>query len=374
MTTSADVLIIGGGVIGSSIAFNLLQDGFKGRIFVIERDSSYQFASSALAMGGVRQQFMSAVNIGLVQYSLKVLEQFPECHFRQRGYLFLATESNWEKLNRRYDIQKSLGAECEMLAVADVRRLVPELRSDDLLGGLFGPKDGYVDPRATLRAFRTRAEQLGAIYVSDKVDKIESGYAHAVKSGRIGAGRIVIAAGAYSGVVAKSAGVEVPIAPVRQQLFRCALPRPWPYEFPVVIDPGGVHWRSSPHDEIVIAKTNPDEPPGFRFGCDFDRFHQEFMPPLVHRLPEFRGLRPVFGWGGLYEMTPDHNGIIDRIPGTAGVYIAAGFSGHGLMMSAATGKLMSELIRTNKFETVDASVLSFSRFARNQLFWDEAMI
>src|SRR5437899_11358965 len=133
MTTSADILIIGGGVIGSSIAFNLLQDGFKGRIFVIERDSSYQFASSALAMGGVRQQFMSAVNIRMVQYSLKVLEQFPECHFRQRGYLFLANESNCENLRHRYETQRSLAAECQKLCIAAVRRLVPELRSHDLL-------------------------------------------------------------------------------------------------------------------------------------------------------------------------------------------------------------------------------------------------
>ena len=160
MTASADILIIGGGVIGSSIAFNLLQDGFKGRILVIERDPSYQFASSALAMGGVRQQFMSTVNIRMVQYSLKVLEHFPESQFRQRGYLFLATESTCEKLRRRHDIQKSLGAECEMLDVSDVRRLVPELRSDDLVGGLFGPKDGYVDPRATslVRAFHLSEE------------------------------------------------------------------------------------------------------------------------------------------------------------------------------------------------------------------------
>ena len=104
MTASADILIIGGGVIGSSIAFNLLQDGFKGRILVIERDPSYQFASSALAMGGVRQQFMSTVNIRMVQYSLKVLEHFPESQFRQRGYLFLATESNCEKLRRRHEV------------------------------------------------------------------------------------------------------------------------------------------------------------------------------------------------------------------------------------------------------------------------------
>jgi FAD-dependent oxidoreductase domain-containing protein 1 len=326
----------------------------------MERDSSYQFASSALAMGGVRQQFMSAINVKMVQYSLGVLERFPDCRFHQRGYLFLANESNWARLQRRYQIQKSLGAECELLTVSDIRRLVPELRCDDLVGGLFGPKDGYVDPRATLRAFRTKAEQLGAVYISAELDKVEEGPIY------------VIASGAYSGVVGQVFGLNLPITPVRQQLFRCELPRPWSYEFPVVIDPGGTHWRSSPNNEIVIAKTNPDEPPGFRFGGDLDRFHADVMPDLVRRLPEFRDLKLVFGWGGLYEMTPDHNGIIDRISDR--VYVAAGFSGHGLMMSAATGKLMSELIRTGRFQTVDASVLSLARFVRNELINDEAML
>src|SRR5262249_3360311 len=163
---TADIIIVGGGVVGSSIAFNLLQDGFKGRVVVMERDSSYQFASSALAMGGVRQQFMSNVNVKMVQYSLNVLAQSTACQFRQRGYLFLGNESNWTQLQRRYEVQKALGVECEMLTVDEIRRLVPELRCDDLLGALFGPKDGYVDPRAMLRAFRTRAEQLGATYIS----------------------------------------------------------------------------------------------------------------------------------------------------------------------------------------------------------------
>jgi FAD-dependent oxidoreductase domain-containing protein 1 len=358
--SAADIVIIGGGVVGSSVAFNLLQDGFPGKVEVVERDWTYQFASSALAMGGVRQQFMSRLNVEMVQYSLGVIAQFPECDFHQRGYLFLGNESNWDRLRRRYEIQKSFGAECELLTVADIQKLVPELRCDDLRGGLFGPKDGYVDPRATLRSFRKRAEQLGAVYRSGEVREMEPGPIY------------VIASGAYSGDVARHLGFDVPITPVRQQLFRCALPRPWDYEFPVVIDPGGTHWRSSPNNEIVIAKTNPSEPPGFRFGGDLDRFHQIVMPELTHRLPEFQGLQLIFGWGGLYEMTPDHNGIIDHIADR--VYIAAGFSGHGLMMSAATGKLMSELIRTGRFEIIDASILSLSRFARNELFWDEAMI
>ena len=355
-----DIVIIGGGVVGSSIAFNLLQDGFKGGVTVIERDSSYQFASSALAFGGVRQQFMSSLNIRMVQYSLGILAQSPECDFHQRGYLFLGNETNWDSLQRRYKIQKSLGAECQLLDVADIGKLLPELRCDDLQGGLFGPKDGYVDPRALLRAFRKRAERLGATYVSGEVRETKPGPIY------------VIAAGAYSASVARNFGVEVPITPVRQQLFRCALPRPWTYEFPVVIDPGGTHWRSYPNNEIVIAKTNPTEPPGLRFGSDLERFHQVLMPELANRFPEFRELKLVFGWGGLYEMTPDQNGIIDKISDR--LYIAAGFSGHGLMMSAATGMLMSELIRLGRFQTLDASALSLGRFKRGELFWDEAMI
>jgi len=357
---TADIIIIGGGVIGSSIALNLLADGFKGRVVVMERDSSYQFASSALAFGGVRQQFMSLANVQMVQYSLTVLGQFPECSFRQRGYLFLGNETNWSKLQYRYDTQKSLGADCELLTVSDIHRLVPELHCDDLRGGLFGPRDGYVDPRALLRALRTKAEQLGAKYISGEIQKMELGPMY------------VIAAGAYSGPVAAAFGIDVPITPVRQQLFRCELPRPWTYEFPVVIDPSGVHWRSSPNHEIVIAKTNSQEPPGFRFGCDIERFHDDLMPVLESRVPEFRDLKLVFGWGGLYEMTPDHNGIIDQL--SDHLYIAAGFSGHGLMMAPATGKLMSELIRTGGFQTLDASVLSVGRFARNQLIHDEAML
>jgi glycine/D-amino acid oxidase-like deaminating enzyme len=323
-------------------------------------------------MGGVRQQYMSDVNIRMVQYSLPVFEQMPECRFRQRGYLFLITESNSAKLQRRYEVQKSLGASCEMLSVNDVRRLIPELSCDDLIGGLLGAKDGYVDARTTLGAFRNRAEKAGAEFVPDEVQRIEVRSVYATRSGRIDADCIVIACGAYSAPIARTLGIALPITPVRQQLFRCVLPRPWPYEFPMTIDPGGLHWRSDGSTEIVLAKTKTDERPGLRFEADVRRFYDDFMPDLVRRLPEFRDVKLVFGWGGLYEMTPDHNGIIDQI--ADGVYVAAGFSGHGLMMTPATGKLMSELIRTGRFETVDATRLSFSRFERNDLFFDEALI
>src|SRR5262245_23604388 len=230
--TSADIVIVGGGVVGSSIAFHLLEEGFQGRVLVVERDPTYQFASSALAMGGVRQQFLSAVNVQMVQYSLRLYAELPECRFRQRGYLFLGNESNWQNLRRRYQIQKSLGAECELLDVEEVRRMVPEVRCDDLIGGLFGAKDGYVDARGTLAAFRTRAERAGASYIADEVRKIQARTVFASNCGQIGADRIVIAAGAYSAAIADMTGITLPITPVRQQLFRCSLPRAWSYEFP----------------------------------------------------------------------------------------------------------------------------------------------
>ena len=379
MNPSADVLIIGGGVIGSSIALHLKRDGFSGRVVVLERDPSYQFASSALAMGGVREQYMSRVNVAMAQYSIALYERTPDVDFHQRGYLFLGNASNWTNLLRRHDVEKSLGVSVQLLDVSEIRKLVPELRCDDLVGGLFGRRDGYVDARRTLRCLRTSAEEAGAVYIADEVKRIDIAHdairaVHVTNSGRIETTRIVLAAGAYSGAIGEMAGVDIPVTPVRQQIFRCALPRRWEYEFPMTIDPDGIHWRSYGDNEIVVVKTKHDEPSGIRFGADLDRFHNEFMPDLVRRLPEFKDLKLVFGWGGLYEMTPDQNGIIDEHPAIHGLYFACGFSGHGLMSSPATGRAMSELIRLGRFETIDASPLSYGRFERGEPFYDEAML
>jgi glycine/D-amino acid oxidase-like deaminating enzyme len=379
MADRADIVIVGGGIVGSSVALNLIRDGFVGKVLVIERDPSYRFASSSLAMGGVRQQFMSRVNIQMVQYSVRMFESTPEILFQQRAYLFLGNPTNWSKLQRRYEAEKELGAEVDMLDVAAIRRMVPEVRDDDLVGAVFGPKDGYVDARAALRYFRDSAETAGAQYLTGEVDgvEIDGGSVrgvHAKKHGTIDTPRLLIACGAYSAPIAALAGVDLRVEPVRQQLFRCALPRPWTYQFPIVIDPGGVHWRSYGENEIVIAKTRIDEEPGIRFDAETNRFYDEFLPDLIRRVPEFAGLGLVSGWGGLYEMTPDHNGIICGHPSIEGLYFACGFSGHGLMMSPATGKVMSEIIRTGKSETVDVSVLAVDRFERGALFFDEAMI
>jgi glycine/D-amino acid oxidase-like deaminating enzyme len=167
---------------------------------------------------------------------------------------------------------------------------------------------------------------------------------------------------------------------MRQMLFRAALPHRWPYRFPMVIDPGGVHWRhddaveDGDADRIIVAFTKWDEPVGENFAPAMERWDREFLPALIRRLPAFSGLSDVEGWAGLYEMTPDHNPVLGEHPTLGGFVFASGFSGHGLMMSPATGKIVSELIRTGRSTTFDVSIFAPDRFARGAPVHDAATI
>ena len=376
-------------------AYHLRRDGFTGRVLVIERDASYARASSRLAMGGIRQQFSSAVNVGLVQWSVPFWKRFDEtmsvgghvarANFRQRGYLFLVDEPHEQAFRERLALQRELGVAVEQLTVGEIARLWPGLNLDDLCFGVFGPDDGYGDPREVLQGMRAGAIAAGAECVEDEVVAIrrERGRVIGVtlaRGGNVDAPVVVNAAGAWAARVAALAGVELPVAPSRQHLFRAALPAPWPYRFPMVVDPAGVHWRHddpdhhSDLDRIVVARTKLDEPSGENFELDAGRWERDFFPTLVSRMPRFRSLRLIEGWAGLYEMTPDHNPLLGEHAETPGLFVAAGFSGHGLMMSPATGKVMSELIRLGRADTVDVSPLAPDRFARGAPFYDGALI
>jgi len=391
----ADVVVVGGGVVGSSIAYHLRTDGFTGRVIVVERDPSYARASSGRAMGGIRQQFGSAVNVRLAQYSIDFYRRFdqalpraaglPPSGFVQRGYLFLVNDELADRFERRFARQRRLGACVERLSLDRIRQLVPDLRLDDIRFGLFGPEDGYASPRAVLAGLRHAALAAGATYLAAEVVGIE--YAGGRVTGvtldrgeRVTCATLVNAAGPFAGALAALAGIALPVQPVRQQLFRCALARVWPYRFPVVIDPTGVHWRhedpseTAPRDRIVVARTKLDEPPGENFDCDVSRWEREFRPPLISRLPALEPLELLDGWAGLYEMTPDHNPIIGDHPQRRGFVLANGFSGHGLMLAPAVGKAVSELVRLGACQTFDISAFDVRRFARGELFWDEAMI
>ena len=392
--SGADVVIVGGGVVGCSIAWHLKHDGFTGRVVVAERDSTYARASSNLAMGGIRQQFSSAANVGMAQYSLDFYERFDDAMsaadfrsdawLRQRGYLFLVDAQNAERFEQRLETQRALGVAVEQWSVDRIRERVPDLMLDDIVFGVFGPRDGYADPKRVLAGFRAGAERVGAEFVTGEVTSVEraNGSVVAARVGdtRIDTGIVVNAAGAYAVHVARMAGVELPVHAVRQQLFRCELPKTWPYRFPMVIDPSGVHWRHddarSPGgvDRIVVARTSLDEPEGENLTCDWSRWGRDYAPPLARRMPAFSSLEPVEGWAGLYEMTPDHNAIIGEHPAVRGFFLANGFSGHGLMMAPATGKAVSDLIRSGASRTIDVSAFRIARFAHGTLIHDDAML
>lgn len=392
---TADVVIIGGGVVGSSAAWRLRQDRFTGRIVVVERDRSYARASSFLAMGGIRQQFSSAVCVRMVQYSVRLWHEFdtrmrtaqytPHAWFRQRGYLFLADDANAYALDAREAAQAKAGAVQQRLGVDEIAAFVPGLALDDIRFGLLGPEDGYANPREVLFGFRAAAEAAGVDYVTDEVTGIHTSGGRVTGVQLAGGGRletpvVVNAAGALAGRVAALADLDVPVVPVRQLLFRCTLPTTWPSRFPMVIDPGGVHWRHDDAvapgdpDRIILAFTKWDEPAGENLACDDVRWESEFYPALVRRLPAAADVRDVHGWAGHYEMTPDHNPVIGAHPALFGLIFASGFSGHGLMMSPATGLAVSELVRFGESRTFDIAPFAVDRFDRGVVTRDGATI
>lgn len=398
MREAASVVVVGGGVIGSSIAVRLRQRLGDARIVVVERDPTYARASSRLATGGIRQQYDSPLNVAMARYGTSFYRQFDQltaacghrsrAWFRQRGYLFLADEGNADRFERTYAIQKASGANVERWTAAQVAGRVPGLATHDVAFGVFGPEDGYLDPREVLHGFRAMAAAAGADYVHGTVRDVErsAGRVSGVRIDTLEGEReivapiVVNAAGAYAASVGAAAGLTLPIDPVRQHLFRLALEEPLESRIPMVFDPDGTHWRlddpRSGRDEecLVIGRSRTEEPVGENFECDHSRLENEMLPTLARRFPAARVRSVTDGWAGLYEMTPDHNALLGQHPDLPGFVVAAGFSGHGLMMAPATGLAIAELIATGHSTTFDVATLAVDRFARGVPVLDRALV
>ncbi|HUS18822.1 MAG TPA: FAD-dependent oxidoreductase, partial [Terriglobales bacterium] len=381
-----DVVIIGGGIVGSSIAWHLTDAGCKG-VVVLEREKHQGKGSTGKSMGGVRAQFSTPVNIRMSLYSIPFYADFEErtgheSGYRPQGYLFLATQpAHLDYLKTNMAKQRALGLEQVRLLEADeIRGLYPQLRSDDIIGGSFCPTDGFVDPYSAMNGFMARAAERGARIVKNaevtgiKTDAQGVTWVESTQ-GEFATRIVVNAAGAWAKSVAKMVGVDLPVEPLRRMLVPTEPFDDFPHSAPMIIDMStGFHFRPEGRG-FLLAWADAEERSSFN--TDFDpAFIEKVLTHAADRVPIFENLavNPKRAWAGLYEMTPDHHPILGAVPKVKGFYCANGFSGHGVMHAPATGKILADLILHGKTELIDAPLLDLNRFSEGRMIHETAVL
>ncbi|MFZ1053432.1 MAG: FAD-dependent oxidoreductase [Candidatus Sulfotelmatobacter sp.] len=383
---TADVVIVGGGIVGSSIAYHLTESGCS-KILVIERESAQGKGSTGKSMGGVRAQFSTPVSIQMSLYSIPFYANFEEhlgypCDYRPQGYLFCATTAQqMAYLRTNYAQQLKMGLKNVRLMQGDeIGSMFPQLRADDIVGGSFCSTDGFVDPYSAMTGFMTCAADRGATLWKNTVVTGFTRDANGIVSvettrGPVAARKVVNCAGAWAAGVARLAGVDLPVEPLRRMLVPSEPFDEFPHTAPMIVDmSNGFHFRPEARG-FLLAWNDPEETSSFK--TDFDpAFVEKILTRAADRVPCFANLpvNPKRAWAGLYEMTPDHHPILGEAPGVRGFFLANGFSGHGVMHAPATGKILSDLILTGKTELIDASLLSLARFAEGRLIHETAVL
>ncbi len=386
MVKSADVVIVGAGIVGSSIAYQLTAAGCR-NVVILERESSQGKGSTGKSMGGVRAQFSTPVNIRMSLFSIPFFRDFEErmsypSGYRAQGYLFVAAaQAHLDYLRANYNAQVAAGLKtASLVSRDDIVRMVPQLRSDDIIGGSFCSTDGFVDPYSVMTGFTLRAIDQGAELIRDARVTGLSLDAKGVASvettqGSIATRTVVNAAGAWSAEIAKMAGIDLPVEPLRRMLVPTEPFDKVAHSAPMVVDMStGFHFRPEGLG-MLLAWNDPEEKPGFN--TNFDRgFVEKILLRAVDRVPVFEELEvnPSRAWAGLYEMTPDHHPVLGAAPGVGGFYFANGFSGHGVMHSPATGKVLADLILKGSTDLIDAKLLDYARFAEGRHIEETAVI
>lgn len=373
--TIADIVIVGGAVIGSSIAYFLKRDGYKGRVSVVEKDPSYQWCASGRAVAGIRQQFSTPENIRISQFGVGFFKGIKaefgpdaDIAFRERGYLVMATPEGLATLQRNVGLQTSLGADTELLDPADITRRFPWLSTEGLGGAGWGRTgEGWVDPASLMALFRKGAIERGVRYVADEVVGIDvaGGRVDGVRlaSGdRIATGTVICAAGWHSAKVAAFAGLSLPVRPRKRLVFvvDCRAPLPGAG---LMIDPTGLYFR--PEGKFFLAGIAPpasEDPDVEDFEIDHAFFDAHIWPGLAHRVPAMDALKVQNAWCCHYDVsTLDHNAILGSHPELPSFVMACGFSGHGLQQSPGIGRAMAELVMHGRYRTIDLTRFGYQR-------------
>ena len=372
---TADIVIVGGGVMGASTAYHLVEAGQKS-VVLLERDSQFGLGATGRCAGGVRYQFATEINVQLSLASMSMIEHFEEVtgqnpYYRQCGYLFVLTnEEDIQTFQANVKMQHRLGVMTDWLDRDQVLARLPLMNFPDALGGTIHEKDGLADPNSIVMGYIQRARQLGAMTLTDvevtglevKAGKILSVQ---TSSGVIATPIVVNAAGPWVAQIGEMAGIDIPILPVRRQMITTTPLPQLPPDFPFVIDFAQSLYFHREGEGILTGMSNPDEVPNFDQSID-EPWELVAMEAAAKRMPMLEQAGRVAGWAGLYEVTPDAHPILGGTE-IEGFYLVGGFSGHGFMHGPISGLLIKELILEGSSTTVDVSTLDLARFTEGRL-------
>ena len=389
-----DVVIIGGAMIGSSVAWFLSANkDFNGRVLVVEKDPTYQWCSTSHTNSCIRQQFSNEINIRIAQFGVRFLKSFrenlggdveiPKIRLQRFGYLLLANnEKTAQVLRDNQVLQASCGAGTQIMSRDQIAEAYPFYNLDDIILGSHNLKDeGYFDGSAMFDWWRRKARENGVEYITNEVvgiarngNRVES---VTLKSGEvIGAGTVVNASGPRAGVTAKMANMDLPVEARRRYTFIFDAQTPLQCDLPLTVDPSGVHVRTD--GRYYMCGCPPDKDPEVAFD-DFEMDHsiweEKLWPALANRIPAFESIKVINSWVGHYAFnTLDQNAIIGPHPEVDNFIFVNGFSGHGFQQSPAMGRGVSEIITYGKFRELDLSDLGYQRVLDNRPFLEKAVI
>jgi FAD-dependent oxidoreductase domain-containing protein 1 len=388
---TADVVIVGGAAIGSSVAYHLAADpGFKGKVVVIEKDPTYRYSASALSAASIRQQFSSAVNIRISLHGIGFLRdigthlavdgEVPAIDLHEGGYLYVASGEGAPILEANQRLQQVEGADIALLSAEVLGGKFGWLNTSDLACGTYGISgEGWFDGWALLQAFRKKARSLGVEYRQGAVASyiVEGGRVTGVEladGSRIACGAVVNAAGSHGARLAETAGVAIPVAPKKRYVFTFTC-KGEVGNCPLLIDTSGAYCRPegkrSAEGQMFICGASPvdgqhdpdwDESAADVEDVDWSFFEETVWPALAHRIPAFEAIRPGRAWAGPYDMNGlDGNAIVGPAVGVTNLYLANGFSGHGLQQSPAVGRGLAEHIAHGRYLSLDLADLGHER-------------
>lgn len=376
-----DVIIVGGGIMGSSTAYHLtgMDPGVK--VAMVEKDSTYERASTTLSMSNLRIQFSLKENIQISRYTHDVFATFstdmavgdrrPDIQFRPEGNLFLIDAQSRGQAEKALALQRRLGCHVQWWAPGKIKERFPLYDVSRLAGGTYSCGDGHFDAYAALMAYRAKARAQGLVCLDDEVTgltkqgrRIEG--VQLKSGGRLWGGAVVNCAGAWAARVAATVGVTLPVVPVKRQVFAVSPAVKPDGPLPLTVLPSGLYFRTETGGLLLVGKSMAEDRQGFDFSWDDKRFLEILWPELAEFVPAFDTAKLIRGWAGLYAVNSlDGNAILGQWPELEGFYLANGFSGHGLQQAPAVGRYLAELI-LDRPHALDLSVFGPQRILENR--------